>query len=102
MNESSTVGDTDFLEHLVPRLMIQTVMMSEMTYINMLESMEQLLLQLQQRNIFAKEQCEKLASSPVINEIKQSLLWTKSQNDLLRYENQAYVPNDLTVKAEIK
>ncbi len=44
MDESSAVGDTDFLEHLVPRLMVQMAMMSKMIYTDMLESMKQLLL----------------------------------------------------------
>ncbi len=72
MNESSAMGDTGFLEHLVLRLMIQAAMMSKTAYTDMPESMEQLLLWLQQKDAFAKEQCEKLASLSVVNEAKQS------------------------------
>ena len=44
MNESSIDGDTEFLEHLMSYLLINTVMMAKTVYTDMPEPMTQLLL----------------------------------------------------------
>ena len=65
MDESCTAGITDILEHLVPQLLVNTAMRFKTVYFNMPEPMSQLLLQLQQGDIFAREQLKKLPSLPV-------------------------------------
>jgi len=72
MDESCATGITDILEHLVPRLLINTIMKFKTAYSDMLKSMSKLLLQLQQKNIFAREQLEKLTSLLVASRAKHS------------------------------
>ena len=62
MNESSTDSDTEILDILMLRLLINAVMIAETAYINMLEIMTQLLLQLQLSDAEVSMQCGKLAS----------------------------------------
>jgi len=73
MDESHVTNITDILEHLVPRLLINIVMKFKTVYFDMPESMSKLLLQLQQRDIFARKQLEKLINLLVASETKRLL-----------------------------
>ena len=46
INKRATANDTEFLKYLISYLLINTVMIIEIIYINISESMTQLLLQL--------------------------------------------------------
>jgi hypothetical protein len=100
MNKSCTTGITDILEHLIPRLLVNTAMKTETVYSDMLELMRKLLLQLQQENTLAREQLKKLTSL-LIAIMAECLSWEWFKNDLLRYEGKAYMPSDSAVHAEI-
>jgi hypothetical protein len=99
MDESRTAGVMDILEHLVPRLLVNAAMEFETAYHDMPEPMGELLLQLQQRDVFAMEQLEKLPQALVGQ--AECLSWERSKDDLLRYEKKAYVPANYAVRAEI-
>ena len=101
MNKRATADNTKFLEYLISCFLINTVMIIKTVYTDMSESMTQLLLQLQQRNVFARQQCEKLISLLIESKTNSYLLWKRFKDSLLRYESKTYMPNDSAVITEI-
>jgi len=101
MNKKATADDTEFLEYLILCFLINTVMITETVYINILKSMTQLLLWLQQKNVFARQQCEKLISLSIESKTNSCSLWKKFKDNLLRYKSKIYMSNNSAIITEI-
>jgi transposase InsO family protein len=98
-DEELTNGDTRGPVLLVPRLLVAAAAATETAYTDMPMSMTEMLRVAQQGDAFAQEQRRKLGSDG--NMGAGSPQWKIGRDDLLRFEDGVWVPNDAAIRAEI-